>query len=145
MGENPRPLEHEDGIVWTEDVEAFDYVLQSVELSVSTRRNPVPWRGNRRRVGSAMLRPDASNGVVPGQFLRRVFWVKEHDRSEQPNGMYKSALHRAKRLTHALSLRVSGANSPSARGEHRSLGRRPWRHPRWLWTRRGRLRVTSMQ
>ncbi|MGW1595410.1 DUF6009 family protein [Streptomyces sp. NPDC002343] len=89
MGENPEALEHEDGIVWTEDVEAFDYVRQSVEPSVSTRRNPVPWRGSGRRVGYAVLRPDAPSGVVPGKFVRRVFWVKEHDRSEQPNGTYK--------------------------------------------------------
>ncbi|MCC5031885.1 DUF6009 family protein [Streptomyces sp. WAC 00631] len=89
MGENPKALEHEDGIVWTEDVGAFDYVRQSVELSVSTRRKPVPWRGHGRRVGYAVLRPDAPSGDVPGKFVRRVFWVKEHDRSEQPNGMYK--------------------------------------------------------
>ncbi|MDL2077845.1 DUF6009 family protein [Streptomyces sp. GXMU-J15] len=91
MVENPKALEHEDGIVWTEDVEAFDYVRQSVELSASTRRNPVAWRGNGRRVGYAVLRPDAPSGGVPGKFVRRVFWVKEHDRSEQPDGMYKRA------------------------------------------------------
>ncbi|MFF2641063.1 DUF6009 family protein [Streptomyces niveus] len=89
MGENLRALEYEDDIVWTEDIESFDYVRQSVELSVSTRRHPVPWSGHGRRVGYAVLRPDAPSGEVPGKFIRRVFWVKEYDRSEQPNGTYK--------------------------------------------------------
>ncbi|WP_319214663.1 MULTISPECIES: DUF6009 family protein [unclassified Streptomyces] len=88
VGENSKALEYEDGIVWTEDVEGFDYVRQSVELSVSTRRGPVAWRGTGRRVGYAVLRPDAPSGDVPRQFVRRVFWVKEYDRSEQPNGTY---------------------------------------------------------
>ncbi|GHE54720.1 hypothetical protein GCM10014715_04710 [Streptomyces spiralis] len=89
MQENPKALEHEDGIVWTEDIDRLDYVRQSVELSVSTRRGPVPWRGNGRRVGYAVLRSDAPSGDVPGKFVRRVFWVKEHDRSERPNGTYR--------------------------------------------------------
>ncbi|QDO01125.1 transcription factor [Streptomyces sp. S1A1-8] len=89
MGENPRALEDEDGIVWTEDVERFDYVRQSVELSVSTRRRLVPWSGSGRRVGYAVLRPDVPAGDVPGKFIRRVFWVKGYDRSEQPDGTYE--------------------------------------------------------
>ncbi|WP_093748889.1 DUF6009 family protein [Streptomyces sp. PAN_FS17] len=89
MGENRQALEHEDGIVWTEDIERFDYVRQSVELSVSTRRRPVPWSGSGRRIGYAVLRLDAPSGDVPGKFIRRVFWVKDYDRSEQPNGTYE--------------------------------------------------------
>ncbi|MFD2623268.1 DUF6009 family protein [Streptomyces chumphonensis] len=81
-------LEFEDGIVWMEDIGSFDYVRQSVELSVATRRRPVPWRGAGRRVGYAVLRPDAPSGDVPGKFVRRIFWVKDHDRSEEPNGTY---------------------------------------------------------
>ncbi|WP_326598366.1 DUF6009 family protein [Streptomyces sp. NBC_01803] len=38
-----------------------------------------------------MLRADAPSGEVPGTFARRVFWVKDHDRSEQPNGLYKTS------------------------------------------------------
>ncbi|AGK76237.1 hypothetical protein SFUL_1265 [Streptomyces microflavus DSM 40593] len=37
-----------------------------------------------------MLKPNAPSGDVPGRFIRRVFWVKEHDRSEQPEGTYKT-------------------------------------------------------
>ncbi|MDX3542875.1 DUF6009 family protein [Streptomyces europaeiscabiei] len=90
MGEDPRALEHEDGIVWTEDIERFDYVRQSVQLSVATRRGPVAWKGNGHRVGYGVLQADAPSGDVPGKFIRRVFWVKDHDRSEQPSGLYKS-------------------------------------------------------
>ncbi|GHF56250.1 hypothetical protein GCM10010504_25520 [Streptomyces griseus] len=28
---------------------------------------------------------------MPGRFIRRVFWVKEYDRSEQPDGTYGTA------------------------------------------------------
>ncbi|WTC17131.1 DUF6009 family protein [Streptomyces cellulosae] len=87
--ENRKALEYEDDIVWTEDIERFEYVRQSVELSAGTRRRPVPWRGTGRRVGYAVLCPDAPSGDVPGNFVRRVFWVKEYDRSEQPNGTYR--------------------------------------------------------
>ncbi|MFD8390422.1 DUF6009 family protein [Streptomyces sp. NPDC059680] len=89
MQENPKALEHEEDIVWTEDIEQFDYVRQSIAHSAKTRRRPVPWHGNGRRVGYAVLRDDAPSGAVPGHFVRRVFWVKEHDRSEQLNGMYQ--------------------------------------------------------
>ncbi|WP_330345169.1 DUF6009 family protein [Streptomyces longwoodensis] len=89
MQEHLKALEHEEEIVWTEDIEKFDYVRQSVAHSVKTRQRPVPWSGNGRRVGYAVLRGNAPSGAVPGHFVRRVFWVKEHDRSEQPNGMYR--------------------------------------------------------
>lgn len=90
MKEYPEALAHEEGIVWTEDVERYDYVRQSVERSVSTRRRPVAWHGTGRRVGYAVLRADAPSGDVPGKFIRRVFWLKEHDRSEQPDGSYST-------------------------------------------------------
>ncbi|WP_405706344.1 DUF6009 family protein [Streptomyces sp. NBC_00069] len=42
-------------------------------------------------VGYALLKGDApNNSDTPGTFSRRVFWVKEHDRSEQPAGTYSS-------------------------------------------------------
>ncbi|MDG5807493.1 DUF6009 family protein [Streptomyces ossamyceticus] len=84
-------LDHEDHIVWIEEVEAFDYVRQSVSRSVSSRSGPVAWTGAGRRVGYAVLRHDAPSGAVPGRYVRRVFWVKDHDRSEQPNGIYRDS------------------------------------------------------
>ncbi|MEV5583871.1 DUF6009 family protein [Streptomyces parvus] len=90
VGENKAALEHEEQIVWTEEVEEYDYVRQSVDRSSSTRRRPVAWTGAGRRVGYAVLKPNAPSGDMPGRSIRRVFWVKEHDRSEQPNGTYKT-------------------------------------------------------
>ncbi|MFH9667729.1 DUF6009 family protein [Streptomyces globisporus] len=90
LGEDRAALEHEEQIVWTEEVEDYDYVRQSVERSSSTRRRPVAWTGAGRRVGYAVLRPAAPSGDVPGRFIRRVFWVKDYDRSEQPDGTYKT-------------------------------------------------------
>ncbi|MEU5985057.1 DUF6009 family protein [Streptomyces sp. NPDC047434] len=88
----PEDIRHEDEIVWTEDVDSFDYVRETLVDGVGTRRRPVSWRGQvGRRVGYAVLKKDApSNQDAPGMFARRVFWVKEHDRSEQPDGAYSS-------------------------------------------------------
>ncbi|MET8923701.1 DUF6009 family protein [Streptomyces sp. NPDC004623] len=90
LGEDRAALQHEEQIVWTEKVEDYDYVRQAVERSASTRRRPVAWTGAGRRVGYAVLRPTAPSGDVPGRFIRRVFWVKDYDRSEQPDGTYKT-------------------------------------------------------
>ncbi|MFF3685729.1 DUF6009 family protein [Streptomyces sp. NPDC002187] len=73
---------------------AVRYVKQSVQLSVATRRGSVPWKENGRRVGYGVLQADAPSGDVPGKFIRRVSWVKNHDRPEQPNGLYKSTAPR---------------------------------------------------
>lgn len=83
-------LEHEEQIVWTEDVSGFDYVRQTVERLSMTRRKPVGWHGTGRRVGYSVLKSDAPSGDT-GRFVRRVFWVKDYDRSEQPDGTYKTS------------------------------------------------------
>ncbi|GAA0275935.1 DUF6009 family protein [Streptomyces polychromogenes] len=90
MQEKDDALAHEEQIVWTEEIHHFDYVRQSVHLASSTRRGPVAWRVG-RRVGYAVLRDHAPSGAVPGKFVRRVFWVKAHDRSEQPRGIYRTS------------------------------------------------------
>ncbi|MEV0090077.1 DUF6009 family protein [Streptomyces sp. NPDC050738] len=81
---------HEDGIIWTEDISTFDYVRQTLVVDASTRRRPVSWRGQGRRVGYSVLKPGSPSGDSPGGFVRRVFWVKDYDRSEQPRGTYKT-------------------------------------------------------
>ncbi|MFJ2098373.1 DUF6009 family protein [Streptomyces anulatus] len=53
-------------------------------------RKPVGWNGTGRRVGCSVLKSDAPSGDT-GRFVRRVFWVKDYDRSEQPDGMYKTS------------------------------------------------------
>lgn len=91
LREDQEALEYEDQIVWTEDVAEFDYVRQTVHRSASTRRKPVAWTGAGRRVGYSVLKTNAPSGDVPGKFVRRVFWVKAYDRSEEPDGTYKTA------------------------------------------------------
>jgi hypothetical protein len=91
MGKDPDAIRDEVRIVWTEDVSALDYVRETLSVDAGTRRGPVPWRGHGRRVGYSVLRADAPSGIAPGKFSRRVFWIKDHDRSEQPNGIYQTA------------------------------------------------------
>ncbi|MFF5801868.1 DUF6009 family protein [Streptomyces sp. NPDC012746] len=91
MSKDRAALEHEEQIIWTEDVGSFDYVRQTVAHLSTTRQKPVTWRGTGRRVGYSVLKSDAPSGDTPGRFVRRVFWVKDYDRSEQPDGTYKTS------------------------------------------------------
>ncbi|MFJ2610230.1 DUF6009 family protein [Streptomyces sp. NPDC087425] len=91
MSKDPADIQHEERIVWTEDMDGFDYVRETLTTEAGTRARPVPWHGAGRRVGYSTLKRDAPNNDSPGQFTRRIFWVKEHDRSERPDGVYKTA------------------------------------------------------
>lgn len=92
LNEDPSLIAYEDGIVWTEDVDGFDYVRQSVEWFAVSRRRPIAWRGAGRRVGYSVLRDDAPSGEdAPGRFVRRIFWVKGCDRCDQPSGTYRTS------------------------------------------------------
>ena len=82
-----KPDHREERIVWDEDVDVLDYVRETVALA-GTRGRPVPWRGEGRRVGYAVLAPDAENNGSPGRFLRRVFFLKDYDRDSDPGGTY---------------------------------------------------------
>ncbi|MFJ4939453.1 DUF6009 family protein [Streptomyces pseudovenezuelae] len=90
MSKRPEDIQHEQRIVWTEDIDAFDYVRESLTTEAGTRARPVPWHGAGRRVGYSTLKRDAPSNDSPGRFTRRIFWVKEHDRSEHPSGVYKT-------------------------------------------------------
>ncbi|MFJ9686913.1 DUF6009 family protein [Streptomyces bacillaris] len=90
MSKDREAIRHEDGIVWTEDISTFDYIRQTLVVDASTRRRPLSWRGQGRRVGYSVLKPGTPSGDSPGGFVRRVFWVKDYDRSEQPGGTYKT-------------------------------------------------------
>ncbi|WP_406284972.1 DUF6009 family protein [Streptomyces sp. NBC_00209] len=89
LREDQQALRHEEEIVWTEDVTEFDYVRQTVHHMASTRRRPLAWTGTGRRVGYSVLNADTPSGEETGKFVRRIFWVKPHDRSEDPDGTYK--------------------------------------------------------
>ena len=84
-----RALTQEECIVWEEDVETLDYVWEIV-VNAGTRRRPVPWHGEGRRVGYAVLTRDAENDGLPGMFGRRLFFLKGHDRDSAPNGVYST-------------------------------------------------------
>ena len=90
MSKDPDLIRHEDAIVWTEDVDHFEYVREHLDLFVSSRTRPVGWNGPGRRVGYATLRAEAPAGPADGRFARRVFWVKDGDRSDTPEGAYST-------------------------------------------------------
>jgi hypothetical protein len=92
MSKEPADIQHEERIVWTEDIDGFDYVRETLITEAGTRARPVPWHGAGRRVGYSTLKRDAPSNDSPGQFTRRIFWIKEHDRSESPGGVYKTAM-----------------------------------------------------
>lgn len=91
--EDPRmadALTHEIAIVWTVDIDQFDYVRQTAMDTRNRKghaRCPNPYEG--RTVGYAVLDPKLKSWSGY-DFLRRVFWVKAPDRSEHPDpdGIY---------------------------------------------------------
>lgn len=89
--EEPDPLQHEIEIVWLEDIDRFDYVRETEETSAHFRQRPnADWSEPGRMVGYSVLAPNAPNNGRPARFTRRRFWVKDYDRSEDPNGGYST-------------------------------------------------------
>jgi len=87
---NPMPvseLADEEEIVWLEGIDHLPYVREVVYEYANFRQRPIRWTGSGRLVGYSTLRQDARSRT-PGWFVRRVFLVQPHDRSEQPNGTY---------------------------------------------------------
>ncbi|MFI7630294.1 DUF6009 family protein [Microbispora rosea] len=87
---DPSLIQHETDIVWTEDIDRFDYVREHLDQYAATRQRPVRWNNRGRRVGYSVLAADAPNSGSNGCFNRRVFWVSEDDRSERPDGIYQT-------------------------------------------------------
>ncbi|MFF3110811.1 DUF6009 family protein [Kitasatospora sp. NPDC057904] len=96
----------------------FDYVRDYLEVAAGARSGPVRWNGHGRRVEYSVLKPDAPAGKAPFRFARRVFWIKEHDRSERPDGVYKDCAP-SEGVDPAPSPPECGVNSPSALGKDR--------------------------
>jgi len=83
------PLTREDEIVWVEDIEPLDYVRELVsEYFHFRQRPPAKWFSPGRLIGYSTLGRDARGRN--GHFTRRLFWIADHDRSEQPNGVYRT-------------------------------------------------------
>lgn len=82
-------LNHESGIVWLENIDRIDYVrVMERAMCRSRHRRPLPLLGDYIRVvGYVILRPDAPR-YCPGWFHRRLFWLANHDRDRDPNGVY---------------------------------------------------------
>jgi len=80
-------LSDEAAIVWLEPPDRFPYVRESIDLCAFRERRPRR-RDVGRLIGYATLKPEARSQA--GYFHRRVFWVKDYDRSEQPDGVYRT-------------------------------------------------------
>jgi hypothetical protein len=87
---DPESLTQEESVVWTEDSATLPYVREYFEECAGTRQWPVRWTGPGRRVGYTVLRKDAESSHAPGYFARRVFWVNDYDRCNDPKGIYKT-------------------------------------------------------
>jgi hypothetical protein len=89
-------LSAEVGIVWIESPAGHDYVRETFYPCDSpdgppdfdgcrdTVENPGK-PGTRRIVGYSTLSPDAFGPP----WLRRIFWLKPYDRTDDPNGTYR--------------------------------------------------------
>lgn len=83
-------LSHEAELVWFEDIDALDYVRQSLDR-LPTRRGRPAYHRDGRMVGYALLGPQAKASRSSGTFRRRVFWLLPHDRDSDPGGLYASS------------------------------------------------------
>lgn len=84
-----RALRHEVRIVWEiDDPMSLPYVRETV-VKAGTRQRGVPWKGQGKRIGYAVLASGAPS-LRPGTFERRLFFLKPYDRSEEPDGTYST-------------------------------------------------------
>lgn len=88
IGENCS-LEVEARIVWLEDIERYDYVRVIEQFVHSKTGLPKRRHVGHRTVGYANLLSEARRDMA-GYLKKRVFFVQKHDRSERPDGVYRS-------------------------------------------------------
>ncbi|MEZ0069930.1 hypothetical protein ABIA32_005978 [Streptacidiphilus sp. MAP12-20] len=82
-------IAQEAELVWLEDINALDYVRQSLDRLPNRRGRPAYHRDG-RMVGYARLEPDAKPSKASGTFRRRVFWLLPHDRDTDRTGLYST-------------------------------------------------------
>lgn len=81
-------LTREERIVWEENISRLDYVREIV-VEAGTRRRPIRWYEEGRRVGYAVLEADTPHETGrPGTYIRRLFFLKDYDRDNDPTGTY---------------------------------------------------------
>ncbi len=84
---HPEDLKHEIAIIWLEDITHLAYVRVRLDRWCSARQRR-PWfrsDENGRLVGYAVLSPDAPNTGQPRMFARRLFWLRDDDRTRYRN------------------------------------------------------------
>jgi hypothetical protein len=75
------PLAYEKSIVWLEDITKLGYVRVVRVCCAKSRRGPLELNSGERVVGYAKLMPDAPRDTKTQRFARRLFYLKDLDRS----------------------------------------------------------------
>ncbi len=89
FAEKTEYLRYESNIVWLMDIEKIEYVRETIAQGISRRKGLIKY-ADFVVVGYSELTKDAPNTGYPGNFRRRIFWLKEYDRYLQPNDVYKA-------------------------------------------------------
>ncbi|MFF9091300.1 DUF6009 family protein [Streptomyces sp. NPDC014991] len=112
---NEDEISHETDLVWLEDIDAVDYVRQTLDR-LPTRKGRPPYHRDGRMVGYAILGPTAKPSRVSGTFRRRVFWLLPHDRDSQPSGLYAKSAPAEAVDPRTLEPRVKGYKTERSEG-----------------------------
>lgn len=78
----------ESKIIWLRDVNTMPYVREFLNYSCRKRIGKMKYKGW-EIVGYAELEKNAETNIMNGLYIRRGFWLKEYDRANQPDGIYK--------------------------------------------------------
>jgi len=108
-------ISHEAELVWLEDIDALDYVRQSLDR-LPTRKAKPPYHRDGRMIGYAILGPDAKASRASGTFRRRVFWLLPHDRDSEPDGLYAKSAPAEAVDPRTLQPRVKGYKTERSEG-----------------------------
>ncbi|OIJ99089.1 DUF6009 family protein [Streptomyces monashensis] len=108
-------ISHEAELVWLEDIDALDYVRQSLDR-LPTRKGRPAYHRDGRMVGYALLSTDAKPSRASGTFRRRVFWLLPHDRDSQPDGLYATGAPAEAIDPRTLDARVKGYKTERSEG-----------------------------
>lgn len=86
------PLAYEKSIVWLEDVKELDYVRVVQVSCAKSRRGPLAVNSGERVIGYAKLMPDAPRDSKTQRFARRLFYLKDADRTDTSRSVPKAAV-----------------------------------------------------
>ncbi|MEO8497868.1 MAG: DUF6009 family protein [Planctomycetota bacterium] len=86
------PLAYEKSIVWLEDIHRLGYVRVVRVCCAKSRRGPLMVNSGERVVGYAKLMPDAPRDAKTQRFARRLFYLKDSDRSDQADSIPTTAI-----------------------------------------------------